>query len=118
MSALSSSISLNEMKKKYQTWNETTSTSPSGRRLGHKHALLKPDGLDRKSVKYQELDAARTDIWSMHHLMLNYSLRHSYCLERWKRLVTTLIEKDPGDPASTVSASSIYMKIATIFYLA
>jgi hypothetical protein len=74
MPALSSSISLNEMKQKYRTWNETTSTSPSGRNLGHKHALLKPDALDQKSAEYQELDAARTGIWSMHHPMLNYGL--------------------------------------------
>jgi hypothetical protein len=50
MPPISSVISLAEMKHKYRTWNETTSTSPSGRHLGHKHALLKPDGLDRKSA--------------------------------------------------------------------
>ncbi len=81
MPALSPSISINEMKQKYRTWSETTSTSPSGRHLGHKHALLKPDGLDRKSEEYQVLDAARTEIWSMHHLMLNYGLRHGYCFD-------------------------------------
>jgi hypothetical protein len=97
MPALSSSILINEMKQKYRTWSETTSSSPSGQHLGHKHALLKPDGLDQKSAGYQELDATRTEILSMHHLMLNYGLRHGYCFERWKNVVSTLIEKDPGD---------------------
>jgi hypothetical protein len=82
MPALSSSISLNEMKQKYQTWSKTTSTSPSGRHLGHKHALLKPDGLTQDSAEYHELDAAQREIWYMHHLMLNYGLRHGYCFER------------------------------------
>ena len=98
MPPISSVISLAEMKQKYRTWYETTSTSPSGRHLGHKHALLKPDGLDRKSAEYAELDAARSEIWRTHHLMLNYGLKYGYCFNRWKKVVTTLIEKEPGDP--------------------
>jgi hypothetical protein len=31
-------------------------------------------------------------------MMLNYGLRHGYCFERWKKVGTTLIEKDPDDP--------------------
>jgi hypothetical protein len=44
------------------------------------------------------LDAARNEIWGMHHMMLNYGLKHSYCFDCWKKVVTTLIKKDPGDP--------------------
>jgi hypothetical protein len=62
MPPISSVISLVEMKQKYPAWNKTTSTSPSERHLGHKHALLKPDGLDQKSAEYTDLDAARTEI--------------------------------------------------------
>ncbi len=98
MPPVSSYIPLDAMKNKYRSWKETTSTSPSGRHLGHKHALLKPDGLVRSSDEFKQLDAARTEIWGMHHMMLNYGLQHGYCYERWKKVVTTLIEKDPGDP--------------------
>ena len=38
-------ISLNEFKKGYKIWKEGTTTSPSGRHLGHHHALLAPDGV-------------------------------------------------------------------------
>jgi hypothetical protein len=72
------------MKNKYRSWKETTSTSPSGRHLGHKHALLKSDGLVRDSDEFQHLDAARNAIWGMHHMMLNYGLKHGYCFDRWK----------------------------------
>jgi hypothetical protein len=34
----------------------------------------------------------------MHYMMLNYGLKHGYCFDCWKKIVTTLIEKDPGDP--------------------
>jgi hypothetical protein len=73
---ISSFISLDAMKNKYRSWKETTSTSPSGRHLGHKHTLLKPDGLARNSDEFQHLDAASNEIWGMHHMMLNYGLKH------------------------------------------
>jgi hypothetical protein len=98
MPPILSYISLDAMKNKYRSWKETTSTSPSGRHLGHRHALLKADGLVRDSDELQHLDVARNEIWGMHHMMLNYGLKHGYCFERWKKVVTTLIEKDPGDP--------------------
>jgi hypothetical protein len=98
MPPVKSLILLDLMKNKYRSWKETTSTSPSGCYLDHKHDLLKPDGLVRDSDEFQHLDAARNKIWGMHHMMLNYSLKHSYCFYRWKKVVTTLIEKDPGNP--------------------
>jgi hypothetical protein len=55
MPPVSSFISLDAMKNKYCSWKETTSTSPSGRHLSHKHAPLKPDGLVRDSDKFQHL---------------------------------------------------------------
>ncbi len=86
------------MKNKSCSWKETTSRSPSGCHLGHKHALLKPDGLVRDSDEFKNLDEAGKEIWGMHHTMLNYGLKHGYCFDCWKKVVTTLIEKDPGDP--------------------
>ncbi len=58
MPPVSSSIPLDAMKNKYRSWKETTSTSPSGRHLGHKHALLKPltnsNNWTRHETKYGE----------------------------------------------------------------
>jgi hypothetical protein len=87
------------MKQRYKHWSESTSTSClSGRHLGHKHALLKPLGLDPKSPEYSELDNLRNIIWTVYYDMLNYGLRHGYCYNRWKNVVTNLIEKDTDDP--------------------
>jgi hypothetical protein len=72
------------MKNKYPSWKETTSTSPSGRHLGHKHTLLKPDGLVRHSEEFQHLDAARHEIWGMHHMMLSYGLNMATALNAGK----------------------------------
>ena len=58
MPPVSSSIPLDAMKNKYRSWKETTSTSPSGHHLGHKHALLKPltnsNNWTRHETKYGE----------------------------------------------------------------
>jgi hypothetical protein len=86
------------MKQKYQNWSEGTSTSPSGHHLGHKHALLRPCGLNPNSPDFEKLDTLRKTIWSVHHGMLNFGLRNGYCYNRWKTVGTTLIKKDPGDP--------------------
>jgi hypothetical protein len=92
-------ITLPAMKQRYIHWTKGTSTSClSGHHLGHKHALLKPLGLDPKRPKYTELNDLRKNIWTVHHGMLNYGLQNGYCYNQWKNIVTTLIKKDPGDP--------------------
>ena len=45
-SKIESSISIDEMKKRFLKWKEATSTSPSHRHLGHYTALLVFDGRD------------------------------------------------------------------------
>jgi hypothetical protein len=111
-------ITLQAMKQKYRNWSEGTSTSPSGRHLGHKHALLHPCGLNPNSPDFEKLDTLRKTIWSVHHGLLNFSLRNGYCYNRWKTVVTTLIEKDPTATHAFIAfESSIYTKTVTTFYL-
>jgi hypothetical protein len=100
------------MKQKYRNWSKGTITSPLGRHLGHKHALLPPCGLNPNSPEFEQLDTLHKTIWRLHHGMLsfhktiwrlhhgmlNFGLRNGYCYNRWKSVVTTLIEKDPDDP--------------------
>jgi hypothetical protein len=91
-------ITLQAMKQKYQNWSKGTSTSPSGRHLGHKHALLRPCSLNPNSPELEHPNNLHKTIWRVHHGMLNFGLRKGYCFNRWKTVVTTLIEKDPGNP--------------------
>jgi exonuclease III len=93
-----STITFQEMLDKYASWDERTSTSPSGRHLGHYHALLKsykPDSLDEKE---KEISHMAIEILQAHHFMTNYALRHGHSYTRWQKVVTTMIEKDPGNP--------------------
>jgi exonuclease III len=91
-------LSVHEMKKAYRIWNENTSTSPSGRHLGHYHALLKSDGLKKDSVEAVVMEASRDSIWSIHHTLFEYGIRNAHCFSRWKNIVNAMIEKEPGNP--------------------
>jgi exonuclease III len=91
-------ITFDEMKQRYRCWPERTSTSPSGRHLSHYHALVKPDGLTADDEEFDEIDSARRAVWSAHHSLLQYSIRHGYCYNRWTQVVNAMIEKEPGDP--------------------
>ena len=87
-----------EMKRAYRAWRESTSTSPSGRHLGHYHALLKPDGLTKDSEDATNLAADRDEIWKIHHTMFEYGISNAHCYTRWKNIVNAMIEKEPGNP--------------------
>jgi hypothetical protein len=72
-------LTLPEMKGAYRNWRESTSTSPSGRHLGHFHALLKPDGLKRDSDEANDLAASRDEIWKIHHDMFEFGIQNAHC---------------------------------------
>ena len=81
---ISSFITIADFTKTVKEWKETTSTSPSGRHLGHyKTALLD----DR--------------ITALHVAMLNLPIMHGFAPDRWTHSVTPLIEKDDGKPYLT-----------------
>ena len=65
-------------------WKETTSTSPSGRHLGHYKTAILDD-----------------DVAQLHVDMINFPITYGFAPERWTRSVTPLIEKDEGMPLLT-----------------
>ena len=68
-----------------KAWKETTSTSPSGRHLGHyRTAILDPP-----------------DVARLHTDMLNLPITYGFAPKRWTHSVTPLIEKDEGFPFLT-----------------
>ena len=75
-------ISFDEYLDFYRKADETTSSSPSGRHYGHYKALL--DG--------------NLHILRVMHEIMTVCLDHRVVLERWKRSVTSLIEKKTGQP--------------------
>jgi zinc-binding in reverse transcriptase/Endonuclease/Exonuclease/phosphatase family len=97
---LAAGITLEEFKASYRTWRVGTSTSPSGRHLSHQHALFQPHGIDRdiEPTEHEAAENSRDANWEAQHAILSYALRYGYTFERWKQVVTAMIEKDPGNP--------------------
>ena len=92
-------IAYEEFKGKIQTWRETTCTSPSGRHLGRYRALFARSSYDPTSQ--EALHAAfvqkQRDVVDLLLSILNYGIRTSYVLQRWKTIVNTMIFKDIGN---------------------
>ena len=113
------SISLDEMQSFYLHWNVGTSTSPSGRHLSHLHALSQPTGLPEDTPNdTSQLSNAKESLWLAHHAGVNYATRFGYCFDRWRQVVNTMIEKEPGNPSCTVSVSYISTNMIITCYWA
>lgn len=94
--------SMDEFKQKLKFWDECTSTSPSGRHLGHCHSLTKPVKPPAECEDYdtalQTLQHQREETLQCHLAVINYALRTGCALERCKNIVNVVIEKDKGIP--------------------
>ena len=86
-----------DMMNRYRKWKEKTTTSPSGRHLGHFHALFRPFSSDNDAEK-EEIEDMRSTIICLHHTMLRIATDNSFVYDRWKTIVTQMIEKDKGSP--------------------
>jgi hypothetical protein len=85
-------ITSSDFKSFFRKWKETTSTSPSGKHLGHYKALLSP------SVAYDEKLAPIADrIIDSHVTLLNIAATHGNPYARWLSIVSVMIEKKPGN---------------------
>ena len=78
----------------FRTWNERTSTSPSGRHLGHYKALLAYPDPDLPDDQLPVADRFYRVLTSI----TNAAIRAGHILNRWKAVVNVLIEKIPGVP--------------------
>ena len=76
-------VSEDEVQRGFNTWKETTSTSPSGRHLGHYKSLVRHPILLTCLTKF-----------------MNIAISRGIAIPRWCQATTNvmLIEKDPGQP--------------------
>ncbi|KAI2489452.1 hypothetical protein MHU86_25143 [Fragilaria crotonensis] len=74
-------LSEDDVIKGFRRWRETTSTSPSGRHLGHYKALVQDSTLLSCLTKF-----------------LNIALYHGISIPRWSNATNIFLEKDPGRP--------------------
>ena len=88
-----------EYKGKIQAWDERTSTSPgSNMHLGHLKAYWARHLLPEDSDEAEALESARAAILEGHIVLLNYALTNGISYNRWKMVVNTMLEKEPGNP--------------------
>jgi hypothetical protein len=85
-------VTSGDFKSFFAKWKENTSTSPSGKHLGHYKALLSPALVDN-----DDLTAAANRIIDVHVALLNIAAQHGSPMERWKRIVSVMIEKKAGN---------------------
>ena len=88
------SIPLNEYKEGFKKWKESTTTSLSGRDLGHHHSLLSPDGNQYNKNKEDSSDRMS----NLHHSITSIALLNEKPLHRWLTLFVILLPKDSGRP--------------------
>lgn len=88
-----------EFKGKITTWREATTTSPSGRHLGRYKALfaLGLPELDEDSSEVISLAAKQEAIVNLIVALINYCIRTTYVLDRWKTVVNVMIFKEQGN---------------------
>jgi hypothetical protein len=90
-------ITTKKMMNKYKRGKERTSTSPSGRHLGHFHALFRP--LEAKDEKDRDrLEGIRQEIIELHAIMLQTAYDNEHVYTRWEYILTCMLGKDKGIP--------------------
>lgn len=82
---IKSTIPVEDMMNHYKKWRETTTTSPSGRHLGHFHALFRAFSFENAKDK-EKIEEMRQEIIILHHAMLMIAMKNSFVYERWKTI--------------------------------
>ena len=90
-------VTYDEFRGKMRVWRESTSTSPSGRHLGHYKALVSTIDRSLPQEDQEKLYDIQKDITRVYIAIINYCIRHRYSLNRWKIIVNMMIYKEPGN---------------------
>ena len=80
-----------------KSWRETTSTSPSGRHLGHYKVLVSDIDRSLTPNEQETLRDIQKDIARAYVGIVNYCIKHRYSLHRWKKIVNMMIYKEEGN---------------------
>jgi hypothetical protein len=85
-------ITFEEFRIGLQKWNEKTTTSPSGRHLGHYKLLL---NLNVYNSDLQKENLSES-ILKVYYNIIMTAIKLGQPVERWKNITTCMIEKIPG----------------------
>ena len=90
-------ITVAQLRGKIKVWREGTTTSPSGRHLGHYKSLF--TAID-KSLEYDErkkLKEIEERIVGCYVAIINYVIRHNYSYKIWKQILNFIVYKEQGN---------------------
>jgi Reverse transcriptase (RNA-dependent DNA polymerase) len=87
-------ISFEEFCAAFNKWKERTTTSPSGRHLGHYKLLLKLNVIDEDNNQI----SLSSQLLNLYYQITIISARLGQTLERWSTVSTCMIEKITGNP--------------------
>ena len=92
-------ITLEQFADRLKAWSERTSTSPSGRHLGHYKALARKLWIKEadEDWDYKEISSYQSYLLQCHHLVVKLCLKHGYSLKRWQNVVNVMILKEPNN---------------------
>lgn len=93
---MSDNITHDEFWKAFKIWDEQTTTSPSGRHLGHYKSLLISDGND--DMYTDESPNPSIIIKQVYYQIAMATLYSANTLRRWCHSSTMMLEKVPGNP--------------------
>jgi hypothetical protein len=90
---LANDITIEEFQHALIKWNDKTTTSPSGRHLGHYKLLQR--------LKVQDNDSTpdkSQDLINLYYNIMKIAILIGKPLQRWTEVTTVMIEKIPGNP--------------------
>ena len=90
-------ITVAQLRGKMKVWREGTTTSPSGRHLGHYKSLFTVIDNSLESDDCKELKEIQERIAGCYVAILNYAIRHNYSYKRWKQILNFMIYKEQGN---------------------
>lgn len=96
---ISSDTNRDEFKSAFRKWAEKTSTSPSGRHLGHYKVLIHTDDIMETE---DDLPSMNDHILAVYHQVILAALKSGNSLPRWQKVTTAMIEKVAGCYLTTV----------------
>jgi hypothetical protein len=91
-------LTMESFRGKIRKWRETTTTSPSGRHLGHYKALFAKGVYDSSTPdEATAFNDKQSAIVKLLLKIINFCIRTGHVLHRWRVVVNTMIFKDPGN---------------------
>jgi hypothetical protein len=96
---IDASVTIEDVKGKFENWKETTLTSPiTKRHLRHYQCLTRLVDLKKEDKEPDASIEQAKKILKAHFLIILSSVKFDILLTRWQNVVNSMIKKGPGNP--------------------